>query len=789
MKGTQSVLGAWNYIRNFIPNFSTRALPLTELIGSVKGATGKKKPKPFVWTDKCQEAFDDLKAATLDTRLLANIDFTKEIFIRCDSSQFGAGAVLFQLDDQGREQPIAYASRKYTLAERNYCTFQQEAAAVVWALEKFACFFQGHAVTVQSDHKNLSWVKKSAMPQLTRWRLRLQDFEFRLEYLPGPLNVCADGLSRIGVDDKDMLISMADILPAHAAEHSLLEGRSIPQRALNSLYKMQKRTQGNRHQKTVAETIWDSSSDDEQEPDSHCHKAAQFNPIDARNAAAIADDSDDMEGDAIEREIVDNAEPLVEGENHGEHDVHPAIPAVDADETIRGVHNDIVGHAGVLTTLQRVLRTDKQWASRSQMIDDIDAFLSGCVTCQKFRKRHNRDKDQRFHIAGSPFSELSVDVLQLPRRDCNGNFYVVVVIDSFSRWVQCIPVADKSALSAARALIQTVGIFGMPITIRSDGGGEFINATLAAFEAIVGVKHHKITPYLHEGNSLAEKANRAVLENLRNLIFDKRLDLNGEHQWSDLLPLAQRIINASFNSSIGCSPAQLVFGDNLELDRCLLTSMPVATSAEVPDYIKQLAHNQRVLFDKAAQCLDATHANNLKKWKSGHKSDTSLQQRLQENPEEGVWVLARIRDDAPVEKWKPRWAGPFRLLDFKSQTQSIVNLWDTVNNKVIEAHLNDVELWNHKFTDSVEGLTKVAEYDGWQYPMDGIVGMALTPSEEGEEFVPLSLSLARTKSNKYSYSFCVKWRNYEETSWVKYNAVKDTSTFQVWAAANPILKF
>jgi hypothetical protein len=45
MKGTQSVLGAWNYIRNFIPNFSTRALQLTDLIGSEKSAKGKKKPK------------------------------------------------------------------------------------------------------------------------------------------------------------------------------------------------------------------------------------------------------------------------------------------------------------------------------------------------------------------------------------------------------------------------------------------------------------------------------------------------------------------------------------------------------------------------------------------------------------------------------------------------------------------------------------------------------------------------------------------------------------------------
>jgi hypothetical protein len=157
MKAVQSVLGVWNYIRNFIPNFSTRALPLTNLVGS------KKKAKAFAWTQECQAAFEDLKAATLDTTLLANVDYTKQIFIRCDSSQFGAGAVLFQYDTQGREHPISYASRKYTLAERNYCTFQQEAAAVVWSLEKFANFHQGHHVTVQSDHKNLLQGNREAL--------------------------------------------------------------------------------------------------------------------------------------------------------------------------------------------------------------------------------------------------------------------------------------------------------------------------------------------------------------------------------------------------------------------------------------------------------------------------------------------------------------------------------------------------------------------------------------------------------------------------------------------------
>lgn len=119
----------------------------------------------------------------------------------------------------------------------------------------------------------------------------------------------------------------------------------------------------------------------------------------------------------------------------------------------------------------------------------------------------------------------------------------------------------------------------------------------------------------------------------------------------------------------------------------------------------------------------------------------------------------------------------------------MVRLWDTVNNKVIESHINEVELWNPKFVDSVEGLTKVAEYDGWVYPMDGIVAMAITPSDEDTPPVALDLSKQRTLTNKYSYSFCIKWRNYEEPSWVKYAAIKDTSTFAVWKAAHPVLKF
>jgi len=276
------------------------------------------------------------------------------------------------------------------------------------------------------------------------------------------------------------------------------------------------------------------------------------------------------------------------------------------------------------------------------------------------------------------------------------------------------------------------------------------------------------------------------------LIFDKRYMLNGPHQWSDLLPMAQRIMNASFNSSIGCSPASLLFGENIDLDRCLVTPNPSKLQGQsVPEYIQQLTFNQQILLEKAAETLHATHAKTVLNWNKTHKGRTELRQRISEaaNDENAdVWVLARVPTDAPLEKWQPRWAGPYRLLDFKVGSDSVLRLYDTVKHVVVEAHINDIALWDGLFVNSQEGLTKVAEADGWEYPIDAICGIALDPEDDEEEPVSLPLNVARQIKNKHKYLFSVKWHGYPEPSWEPYTSVKDTSTFALFASANPVLK-
>jgi hypothetical protein len=197
-------------------------------------------------------------------------------------------------------------------------------------------------------------------------------------------------------------------------------------------------------------------------------------------------------------------------------------------------------------------------------------------------------------------------------------------------------------------------------------------------------------------------------------------------------------------------------------------------------------------MDAAAKTLHETHVKNVAKWsrKHGDRPSTthSTLRAHASDSADPLWVLARVKDDAPLAKWKPRWAGPFRLLDIKEGSSSVVRLFDTIRHTVIEAHINDVALWDARFVNSTEGIKKVAEADNWSYPIDGIMGIALEPESEDEVPTALPLNRAREFANKYKYLFSVKWQGYAEPSWEPYKTIKDTSVFELFASANPVLK-
>jgi hypothetical protein len=153
-------------------------------------------------------------------------------------------------------------------------------------------------------------------------------------------------------------------------------------------------------------------------------------------------------------------------------------------------------------------------------------------------------------------------------------------------------------------------------------------------------------------------------------------------------------------------------------------------------------------------------------------------------------VVAKVLADAPHNKLKPRWSGPFKLMGFKQDSKSMVKLWDTVDHKVREAPINNIAEWKCDLDESIEGITHIrqTDYSDLAYPMEAILGVALDTKDENVEPVPLDANHVRTKP-KEAYVFSVKWRGYHEPTWRPYRVVKRTSLFPLFAASRPNLNF
>jgi hypothetical protein len=458
---------------------------------------------------------------------------------------------------------------------------------------------------------------------------------------------------------------------------------------------------------------------------------------------------------------------------------HIVSPFISVDDEMAVVHNDLVGHKGVFVSLQRLLRNGRSWGSRQQMLADVDSYIQGCLVCQKIRKRRSKVVVDRHTITGSPFSELSIDVLKFPNVDARGFKYCIVIIDNFSRWVSLTACANKSALDAARALVQFVGNFGAPLKLRSDGGGEFVNGVIAGLTRLMGVSPVVVQPYTPTANGIVERANRAMLEQIREMCMSERLLKHTHHQWGDLLPLVQRTMNASFHSSIGTSPSRILFGDSLDLDRSILSRIPASAVVDVSSYCDVLAHNQRIIMEEADRVQSAVCDRVIAK--------AAAKQRHLPVREFVVndWVLFKPQPNFPLHKLAPRYPGPFRIHRLAPDSEKTW-LVDTVTDKIFTVLKRQLVHFDISRVTDVAGLKKVAELDKFEFPVEAIMGHALI-TEQGVGFEPVQLprNFVRGVRSKLAFQFLVKWTGYEEPSWVAFKDVKRLVQFPGYVSVFP----
>lgn len=174
-KGVQKFLGFINFYRRFVKNFSKIAGPLHKL-------TGKNEWK---WSTDQEVAFETLKEKISEEPVIAIAQANGKFRIKVDTSGYAIGAVLSQIQDDGKWHPVVFLSRTMTPAECHYEIYDKELLAIMNSITTWRQYLLGakEPFEILTDHQNLTYFRKPQRlnQQQMGWYMKLQDYNFTWE--------------------------------------------------------------------------------------------------------------------------------------------------------------------------------------------------------------------------------------------------------------------------------------------------------------------------------------------------------------------------------------------------------------------------------------------------------------------------------------------------------------------------------------------------------------------------------------------------------------------------------
>jgi hypothetical protein len=464
---------------------------------------------------------------------------------------------------------------------------------------------------------------------------------------------------------------------------------------------------------------------------------------------------DNFVADAFSRLCLNNAAPSAPEVEHvsaiTDLTVFPFRIPDEFYQKISAVHNSEVGHFGVDKTISLLSESGSHWP---RMRQQIRQFIQQCPLCQKLSDHKTAHTTQPFVTAAYlPMEVLNIDTIGPLAEDEDGNKHILVLVDCFTRWIELYAIPDTSAKAAAGALFQHVGRFGAPATLRSDQGTQFVNGIISELNALIRTHHDLTVAYSKEENAIVERANKEVMRHLRAIIYDQRVQKNwGKNQ----LPLVMRILNSEVKTNTGLSPAQILFGNTVDLGRHILhapIAQPDKSEISLSEYMAKLLQQQETLI-KVAQATQLKHD-------SHHLS--IFNPELTEYPINSYVLLSHPAGDRPKLQTKKK--GPFQVVSFVGPKYVIQDL---LSGKNFETHISNLSPFN--FDSTRTNPVEVVMHDEQEFIVEDIVGHRGARHRRG------------------SMQFHVKWLGYpdSENTWEPYANLRDTVKLTEYLARNKL---
>lgn len=621
----RSFVAFCNYYRRFIPNFAQICFNLNKLL---------RKDTPFNWTPDCQASFETLKRALLEPQILQYPDFSKPFILTTDASDFACGAVLSQLNNQD-DLPVSFASRAFTKGERNKHIIEKELAAIHWAVMHFKPYLYGREFIVRTDHRPLIYLfgMKNPSSKLTRMRLDLEEFQFKIEYIPGKSNVAADALSRIQVDSNELsnlkILRMQTRSMQRKPEEALIsKTNNNPEpdqlcviEAIN--YEQVRNTNKICFNQVKTKPPVGSMSIFDKTTKKSLTLASEF-ILNVNNLPNIflaiqrdaqkfpnkqlAISNDDVifkfitinDFKRIGNQVLDDVSILI---------FKSPTLVTDSNEIQRILHNfhnsPTGGHIGI-NRLHKKLRNLFSWPN---MKSTVSKFVKSCELC-KHNKHFSSVKQPQVKTTTplKAFDIVSIDTVGPFSITEKGNRYAVTMQCDLSKYIVIVPVPDKSALTMAKAIVNNCILTYGPMTaIRTDQGTEYKGIFDSVCD-LLKIDHKCATAYHPQTLGALERNHRCLNEYLRIFINDVR------DNWDEWLSYYSYCYNTTPNTAHDYSPFEIIFGKQPnQFEFPLSTIEPIYNYDLYTNELKQkLQVIHKYIHDKLEkQKLSRTIKNNL----------------------------------------------------------------------------------------------------------------------------------------------------------------------------------
>jgi hypothetical protein len=329
--------------------------------------------------------------------------------------------------------------------------------------------------------------------------------------------------------------------------------------------------------------------------------------------------------------------------------------------------------------------------------------------------------------------------------------YVMVISDTFTRWIELFYSPEATGHNAALNLLQHFGRFGAPTQIQSDRGSHFVNEVIKEFLSLVGTQHCLTLAYSSQQNAIVERVNKEINRHIRALTFDT----NSVDDYALTLPIVQRILNAAYSDHTKISASQLLFGNAINLDRGLfLTPLERPTQDQpLSVHASKMLQLQDEIMKKAREVL--TKSDDIHMASFPNKKPTEF---LPDS-----FVLVKYRKGSAPTRMHTQWKGPLRVI---SNERSEYILLDLITNKQKPYHASDMKpfIFDPLKTDPQD----IARRDYLEF------------------FVEKILDIMGDTKRVSSLQFHIKWLGFNEThnSWEPWKNLRDLAVLHEYLKRN-----